>query len=144
MVRSRLAHAVVLAATLLLAGPLLAGCGAGEPGAGADGTESSSIEAPEFARTLSEPDTVLVDVRTPAEFERGHVEGARNINVEGEDFEERIETLDPDGAYALYCRDGRRSSRAMRLMAEHGLDHVYELEGGMQAWSAYGGAVTRP
>lgn len=144
MARYRLAPAAILVVALALAGPLLAGCGS-DSGAAEDrpSADFPSLEAPDFARQMSRPGTTLVDVSSRREFEDAHIEGARNIAVEEQGFEERIEALDPDGTYALYCRDDRRSGKAMRVMAEHGLTRVYDLDGGMQAWMAYGGAVTR-
>ncbi len=145
MVRSRAPRAAILLVTALaLALATLVGCGAdAEPTSDQTAPAFDSLEAPVFARKMSEPGTTLLDVRTPDEFRHGHIEGARNISLEGEDFENRIEELDPDRTYALYCRSDRRSGHAMQVMAEHGLGQVYDLDGGMDAWKAYGGAVTR-
>lgn len=144
MVRSRARRAAILLIAVALAVPVLAGCmAAQESASGEPPPDSSSLEPPDFARRMSEPGTTLVDVRTPGEFRESHIEGARNISVEGEDFESTIEGLDPDRTYALYCRTDRRSGAAMKVMAEHGLRHVYDLDGGVQAWMAYGGALTR-
>lgn len=128
-----------------MAGSLLAGCGGGAEGTGTDEQQSSlrSLEPPEFARTMSDPGTTLVDVSTAGEFRDAHIDGARNISIADDDFEEQVEALDPDQTYALYCADDARSGRAMRVMAEHGLTRVYDLDGGMRAWMAYGGAVTQ-
>lgn len=54
----------------------------------------------------------VIDVRTPAEFAAGHIAAALNIPVEASDFGARISQLDPEEAYLVYCRTGRRSAIA--------------------------------
>ena len=60
--------------------------------------------------------TVVIDVRTPAEFAAGHLEGAVNIDVQSADFDARISELDPAGTYFVYCRSGNRSAQAIDRM----------------------------
>lgn len=61
--------------------------------------------------------TVLIDVRTPAEFAEGHLDGAVNIPVELPTFTEQVGLLDPDLDYLVYCRTGRRADVAIQYMA---------------------------
>lgn len=68
--------------------------------------------------------TAIIDVRTPAEFAEGHVEGAVNIDVQSPDFLSQIASLDPDGSYLVYCRSGRRSADAAERMISSGLTVV--------------------
>ena len=63
-----------------------------------------------------DPATVVIDVRTPAEFASGHLEGAVNIDVQSADFDARISELDPSGDYFVYCRSGNRSGQAIDRM----------------------------
>jgi phage shock protein E len=65
--------------------------------------------------------TMLIDVRTPAEFAEGHLEGAVNIPVELPTFPEQVARLDPDLDYLVYCRTGRRADIALDHMATIGL-----------------------
>jgi rhodanese-related sulfurtransferase len=74
-------------------------------------------------------DRVVIDVRTPAEFEEGHVSGALNIDVEAADFDTRIGELDKDGAYLVYCRSGRRSAIAAERMAAAGFSDIADAGG---------------
>ena len=69
-------------------------------------------------------------MRTPDEFNAGHVDGALLISVESPDFQQQIAALDPNGTYALYCRSGNRSAAAASIMAQMGYLHVYDLQGG--------------
>ncbi len=63
-----------------------------------------------------DPATVVIDVRTPAEFASGHLAGAVNIDVQSADFDARISELDPAGDYFVYCRSGNRSGQAIDRM----------------------------
>lgn len=86
--------------------------------------------------------SVLVDVRTPAEFADGHLEGAVNLPVESPDFAAAVATLDPGAEYVVYCRSGRRSAIAADLMVDAGLT-VVDLGGFEEAAAATGLAVVR-
>lgn len=67
---------------------------------------------------------VVIDVRTPGEFTEQHLQGALNIDIQGDDFVERISQLDRNGAYAVYCRSGNRSSQAVAAMKTLGFTNV--------------------
>jgi phage shock protein E len=60
---------------------------------------------------MKTPGTVILDVRTPAEYTSGHLPQARNINIERSDFATRIAALDKNATYAGYCRSGHRAGR---------------------------------
>jgi phage shock protein E len=100
----RAAVAAVLVATLGTA----AACSTAEGAAG------SSAE-------LLPANTMLIDVRTPAEFDEGHLDGAVNVPVELSTFAAQVALLDPDMEYFVYCRSGRRSEIAIEYMETLGL-----------------------
>jgi len=81
-----------------------------------------------------DPNAVIIDVRTPAEFQAGHLDGARNIDVQGATFASDIASLPKDGAYAVYCRSGARASAAATAMTQAGFTNVVNL-GGIDAAS---------
>ena len=64
--------------------------------------------------------TVILDVRTPAEFSAGHLDGALNIDVQSAEFDALVSQLDPEGSYIVYCRSGNRSTQAIDRMAALG------------------------
>ena len=72
--------------------------------------------APTAEPVALDPGAVVIDVRTPAEFASGHLEGAVNIDVQSADFEARVSELDPAGTYFVYCRSGNRSGQAIARM----------------------------
>jgi 3-mercaptopyruvate sulfurtransferase SseA len=59
------------------------------------------------------PDMVILDVRTPSEFDDGHIEGAINIPVDY--LAERLDELSKDDELLVYCRTGNRSARAVGI-----------------------------
>lgn len=112
----------------------LAACG--EDGAVPEPTPTSQAAAVESARA---EDAVVVDVRTPEEFEAGHVEGATNIDAQADDFEQQVAELDPGATYVVYCRTGSRSAEAAQVMRDAGLTVVDG--GGLEDMTAAGYVV---
>jgi rhodanese-related sulfurtransferase len=68
----------------------------------------------------------------------GHIQGAINIDVEGMQFDNEIAKLDKSVTYAVYCKSDRRSGIATSAMADAGFTSLFDLEGGVGAWSAAG------
>ena len=83
---------------------------------------------------IKDANTVLIDVRTPSEIELGAIEGAHPININAEDFMDKITQLDTSRTYIVYCKRGGRSARALGIMKEMGFKKVYDLEGGYDSW----------
>lgn len=83
---------------------------------------------------------VLIDVRTPQEFGRGHVPGARNIPIQ--ELERRVGELDPWRGQEVWvvCRSGGRSAKASDILAKRGWTAV-NVDGGTEAWVAAGHRV---
>jgi len=82
------------------------------------------------------PDFVILDVRTPAEFSRGRIEGAINLNYYSENFREELGRLDKGKTYVVYCRTGMRSGNVFDMMKEMGFTAVYQISGGVERWLA--------
>lgn len=81
------------------------------------------------------PNGLLLDVRTDNEFAQGHLRGAQQIDFYRDDFADALEKLDKDQPVFIYCRSGNRSGKAAKLMKAMGFSAVYNLEGGIGAWS---------
>ena len=90
---------------------------------------------------MKQTGTIVLDVRTPAEYASGHLPQAQNIDIEGSDFAARIAALDKTATYAVYCRSGNRASAAMEQMAAAALTHVYHLAGGIGPWQRTAGPL---
>ena len=80
----------------------------------------------------------LVDVRTPAEYQSGHIADARNINFNDPNFKANMDKLDKNKPIAVYCAAGGRSGKSANLLAQMGFKTIYDLQGGMSAWKAKG------
>jgi len=77
----------------------------------------------------------LLDVRTPKEYEDGHIEGAVNIDYFDENFLSQAEQrFNKDQPVMLYCRSGNRSAKATAIMKEAGFKEIYDLKGGYMQW----------
>jgi rhodanese-related sulfurtransferase len=130
---ARLALVVV---AVLASGATLAACSddggsetstAAEPEA--NGTDASADPAPgeEAASAALEAGRTVIDVRTPEEYDAGHIADAQLIDIQASDFAAKVGELDPDGEYVVYCRSGNRSAAAAEEMRALGLD---VLDGG--------------
>ena len=81
-------------------------------------------------------DSVIIDVRTPEEFEIYRIPDSINIDFNNPVFFiEEIQKLNKDTSYFIYCRTGVRSANSCLLMKELGFDKIYNLLGGIVEWS---------
>lgn len=104
-----------------------------------------SVDADEFEKTISRDGVQLLDVRTEAEFSEGHIasDKVKNIDSRQPDFIEQADgELDKGRPVAVYCRSGRRSMDAARLLAKRGFE-VINLKGGILEWQEKGKPVRR-
>jgi rhodanese-related sulfurtransferase len=62
----------------------------------------------------------IIDVRTPEEWDAGHLEGAIRIGIADADFVQQLETLDKSADYYIYCRSGNRAGQAIDYMKSAG------------------------
>lgn len=80
------------------------------------------------------PNAVIIDVRTPGEFQSGHIPNALNIDISSAEFPEKINALDRNKDYYVYCRSGGRSTTACQYMASLGFAKVNNLYGGILSY----------
>ena len=107
---------------------------------------ASTISSPVLRELLesSAPSRVL-DVRTPGEFESGHIRGSFNVPLDVLDrhIGEIAGQLDHDHDVVLVCRSGQRSAKAQQLLRNAGLTGGRVLENGFLDWEGQGFAVDR-
>lgn len=111
---------------------LLAGCSS------TGSATTVNLNVSEFSQKITEPDVIIVDVRTPEEFASGHIEGALNIDFNSGNFANEITRLNPSENYAIYCRSGSRSGQAASIMHKAGFHDVSNLNGGVIDWTNAG------
>ena len=102
-----------------------------------------TVSAEEFASFIASPEVQRVDVRTLAEYSEGHIPGSLNINVLDKQFEAVADSLlQKDRPVALYCRSGKRSKKAARILSGKGF-RIYELSTGFNGWKEAGQPVEK-
>jgi len=89
---------------------------------------------PVIQKGVQEGKIILIDVRTPEEFNSGYIADAINMNINSEFFDAQIDELDKTKTYIVYCKMGGRSAMAMTLMKEKGFKKVFNLQGGIMQW----------
>jgi len=105
---------------------------------GCSSSGGTDLSATEFQAKTLETGVITLDVRTPGEFMEGHLVNAINIDVESPSFASEIEKLDKSATYAVYCRSGRRSANAVATMKDAGFSSLFNLDAGVQEWTAAG------
>ena len=117
---------IVLIASVLV----LAGC--------SSSSSTNDLSVSEFSNKVAETGVITLDVRTPGEFNEGHIEGALLVDFQSGNFENEIASLDKSKTYAVYCRSGSRSGQAVKVMSEAGFTNIYNLNGGVIDWANAG------
>ncbi len=97
--------------------------------------KEETLSSKKFEKKMKKRNTVVMDVRTAEEYASGHIPKSLNMDVQQENFTNRIQSLDKSRTYLLYCRSGKRSAKALNIMKENGFVKVYHLEGGITAWN---------
>jgi rhodanese-related sulfurtransferase len=85
---------------------------------------------------------VIIDVRTPEEFNQEHIQDASNIDFYSDNFKDELNKLDKTRTYVIHCRSGGRSSQALDIMRELGFREVYNM-GGIIQWKEKGFPTTK-
>lgn len=105
---------------------------------GAKAQVVQNVDATKFKELIAKGDGLLVDVRTPQEYSRGHIKGSTNINIGDPGFVSKVNMLQKDKTIYIYCMSGSRSSAAANYMANNGFKKIYNMQQGIMAWSQQG------
>ena len=88
------------------------------------------INANTFKQKVAETPGVVIDVRTKAEYNSGHLKITKfNYDVMNGQFQAKLDSLDKDDTYYLYCRSGNRSGKAVQMMKKNGFENVFNIGG---------------
>ncbi|MFT4575772.1 MAG: rhodanese-related sulfurtransferase [Polaribacter sp.] len=95
------------------------------------------VHVKEFQKMIGKNGAQLIDVRTPKEYEKGHLKEALLINYMADDFiSNAFKGLDKSKPVLIYCASGGRSAKSAKIYKEAGFTKVYNLLGGFRAWKA--------
>lgn len=98
----------------------------------------TNLSTDEFERLIENENVQRLDVRTVAEYSEGHIPGSININIMDDSFSSLADqVLDKSQPIAVYCKSGRRSRNAARLLVKKGYT-VYNLDKGILNWIELG------
>ena len=100
------------------------------------------VTVSQFKDLIATEGTVL-DVRTPEEWVEGTIPKAKKMNYHDDDFATQIGSLDKTKPVFVYCKRGGRSASAAEILKENGFTKVYNLDGGITAWTEEGNEVVK-
>jgi rhodanese-related sulfurtransferase len=101
------------------------------------GNAVKKLTIEEFDKARQEKGAIILDVRSPQEFNQGHVPGAVNVPVAGpgsEEFEKRVGVIDRSKPVLIHCMRGTRSASACQKMEKMGFTQLLDFSGGFAAW----------
>lgn len=92
------------------------------------------VDSTQFKSEIEKDNVVILDIRTPGEFNTGYIANAKNIDYYSPNFSDQLNELDKDLEYKIYCNSGNRSAQALQMMKSLGFKNVVDLKGGITAW----------
>lgn len=101
------------------------------------GTKSNikDITTEQFEQVIKNNNIQIADVRTPKEYAQGHLHNAILIDVKKDNFNELVlSKLRKDLPIAVYCRSGKRSALAAKILSDLGFKKIYNMQGGFTKW----------
>jgi rhodanese-related sulfurtransferase len=81
---------------------------------------------------------VILDIRTPGEYQSGHLQNSVVIDFYSKSFVDEIGRLNKQKSYLVYCRSGNRSARSMDLFRKLEFKKIYHLSSGIRGWISEG------
>ena len=115
---------------------LLAFMACGAPSA-QDNTDAISHISIAQADGLTDEGLVVLDVRTPGEFNDGHLPEAVNIDWMGDNFDAQVQAqIQKDTPILLYCQSGGRSAKAVAKLEALGYTKIYHMHEGYSGWAS--------
>ena len=100
-----------------------------------------NVDAVKFKEIVAQGDTILLDVRTPQEYSRGHIQGSTSINIADPQFVSKVGLMQKDKTILIYCLTGSRSSVAANYMTRMGFKKIINLQQGIMDWNRQGYAI---
>ncbi len=99
-------------------------------------TAQTTLTPREVYEQRERKDVLIIDVRTPAEFEAERIKEAQNKPLD--QVQQWVKELPKDKKIIFVCRSGNRSGQAQRIAQQAGYNNTYNMQGGMLAWRREG------
>lgn len=101
------------------------------------------VNVEEYDKLRANTNHVILDVRSAAEFEKGHVPGAVNLDISSTQFADKAAALDKSKTYLVNCAVGMRSARACKKLESMGFTNLFDLAPGFDGWKKAGKPVQK-
>ena len=112
-----------------------------------DSTRIIAVSAKEAADLIDkhngDSDFAILDIRTPGEFQSGHLQSAILIDFYSQTFADRLSRLDKEKKFLIYCRSGNRSTRSLEIFKKLKFQKVYHMANGISTWKSEGFPVVK-
>ena len=108
-----------------------------------DPVNKNAVTPLQSTALINHEDALVLDVRSIAEFNKGHIVNAMNIPLNG--LAKQLQQLEKykDRPIVVVCRSGSRSAMAAKMLMKNGFSKVHNLRGGMMAWESAGLPIKR-
>ena len=112
-----------------------------------DSTRIIAVSAKEAADLIDkhngDSDFAILDIRTPGEFQSGHLQSAILIDFYSQTFADQLSRLDKKKTYLVYCRTGNRSTSSLSLFKKLKFEKIYQMSNGISGWKSQDLPVTK-
>jgi rhodanese-related sulfurtransferase len=112
-----------------------------------DSTRIIAVSAKEAAdlidKHVGDSDFAVLDIRTPGEFQSGHLKSAILIDFYSQTFADQLSRLDKEKKFLIYCRSGNRSARSLEIFKKLKFQKIYHMANGISTWNSEGFPVVK-
>ena len=112
-----------------------------------DSTRIIAVSAKEAAdlidKHVGDSDFAVLDIRTPGEFQAGHLKNAILIDFYSQTFADQLSRLDKEKKFLIYCRSGNRSARSLEIFKKLKFQKIYHMANGISTWNSEGFPVVK-
>ena len=112
-----------------------------------ENTRIMTVSAKEAAdlidKHVGDSDFAILDIRTPGEFQSGHLQTAILIDFYSQTFADQLSRLDKEKNFLIYCRTGNRSARSLEIFKKLKFQKIYHMANGVSTWKSEGFPVVK-
>ena len=112
-----------------------------------DNTRIIAVSSKEAADLIEkhkgDKDFAILDIRTPGEFQSGHLAKSIPIDFHSKNFADQLSRLDKEKTFLIYCRSGNRSTKSLELFKKLKFKKVYHMASGIRVWKSEGFSVVK-